>query len=382
MSRRGNGEGSIGQDSRGRWVARVTLANGRRKALYGRTRAEVAALMAKTIRERDQGLPVADGRLTVAAYLAHWLEHGCRHIRPSTLLSYERHVRLYLVPRFGRLRLDALSPRHVEELVAALSAAGKSAGTIAHVRATLRRALGQAVRQGILPRNVASGALVAVPRATPPQPRVPTPEEARAILAAFEGHRLEAAVAVAIGCGLRLGEQRALRWADVDLDAARLTVRHAWQETPDGPRLAEPKTRASRAPVAIPASVVATLRRHKAAQALDFLAAGRYLDPATTFVFTSRAGTALDGPNILHGFQAQLAAAGLPRMRWHDLRHACASLLLANGADVVTVAAVLRHASPTTTLNTYAHALPGGVEAAAARMDAILTGGRVAGANA
>lgn len=379
MAKRGNGEGSIGQDARGRWVARVTLAGGRRKALYGATRADVAKKLAKTLRERDQGLPVADDRLTVASYLEHWLQHGCRNVQPSTRTHYESNVRVHIAPRLGRLRLADLSPRHVEQLIAELSAVGKSAGTVARVRATLRRALGQAVRQGVLVRNVASGALVAVPPAEAKEQRVPSPDEARAILAAFDGHWLEPAVAVSIGCGLRQGELRALRWADVDLDAARLTVRQAWQRVGNAQHLAEPKTRASRAPVAIPASVVAILRRHKADQARARLAGGRHVAADEAFVFTAHNGAPLDGPNMLRTFRARLAAAGLPPMRWHDLRHACASLLLANGSDVATVAAVLRHASPTTTLRIYAHALPGGIDAAAATMDAILTGRATAG---
>lgn len=242
------------------------------------------------------------------------------------------------------------------------------------MRATLRRALGQAVRQGLLVRNVASGTLVSVPPAEAKEQRVPSPDEARAIMAAFDGHWLEAAVAVSIGCGLRQGEPRALRWGDVDLDAARLTVRQAWQRAGKAQHLAEPKTRASRAPVAIPASVVAIVRRHKADQARARLAAGRHVDAGEAYVFAASNGSPLDGPNILRTFRARLDAAGLPPMRWHGLRHACASLLLANGSDAATVAAVLRHASPTTTLRTYAHALPGGIDAAAATMDAILTG--------
>jgi len=330
--------------------------------------------LAAAIRDRDQGVPIADGRFTVKDYLAHWLAYGCKHVQPSTLAGYESHIRVHLAPRLGRLQLAALSPRHVEQLLSELQAAGLSPATVVRVRATLRRALGQAVRQGLLVRNVAAGALCTAPRAEQKEVRVPTPEEARGILAAFAGHWLEAAVAVSIGCGLRQGELRALRWADIDLDAGRLTVRRAWQRAGNKWHLAEPKTRASRAPVSIPASVVAVLRRHKAAQARTWLAAGRLPESADAFVFTTRDGNALSPQSVLKAFRRRLAAAGLPAMRWHDLRHACASLLLANGTDVVTVAAVLRHASPTTTLNTYAHALPGGQEAAAASMDAMLTG--------
>lgn len=374
VAKRGNGEGSISQGKDGRWVARISLPGGKRKAFYGPTRAAVAKRLANAIRDRDKGLPIADSRLTVKDYLEHWHQFGSRHVQPSTLAGYESHMRVHLIPHIGHLPLTALSPRHVEQLIADLEVAGLSPSTIGHIRATLRRALGQAVRQGLVVRNVAAGALCTVPRIERKEVRVPTPEEARAILAAFDGHWLEAAVAVSIGCGLRQGELRALRWADVDLDGGRLTVRQAWQRSAGAWHLAEPKTAASRAPVAIPASVVATLRLHKAAEARERLAAGRHEDSGAALVFTTRSGRPLDPSDMLKAFRRRLAGAGLPEIRWHDLRHACASLLLADGLDVVAVAAVLRHASPTTTLDTYAHALPGGVDAAAVRMDAILTG--------
>lgn len=375
-SKRGNGEGTIGWDAkRKRWHARLTLADGTRKGSYHKTRAPAARWLADAIKNRNSGQTAPDDKVTVGAYLAHWLEHDARHtVKPATFAGYGSLVRVHLDPALGKLRLSALTPRHVEALFSAMLAGGAKPRTVQAARAVLRRALGQAVRHGILARNVA--ALVTPPKAERSLPPVLSAPELVALVAAFEGHALEAAVRLALGSGLRQGELRALPWDAVELDGQpAVSVRRTYaHDGAGGWRLAEPKTATSRRTVPLPLPELVILRRHRASQGRAQLAAGeRWHDEG--LVFTTAAGGPLDPTRMLREFRRQLAAAGLPALRWHDLRHLYATNLLTAGTPVHEVARLLGHASPTMTLNTYAHVIPGSSDRAAGIMAAAMGGG-------
>ena len=198
-----------------------------------------------------------------------------------------------------------------------------------------------------------------------------TPEQARAFLEAASGDRLEALYTVALAVGLRQGEALGLRWDDVDLEAGTLTVRHALQRVGGRLRLVEPKTRLSLRNIALPPMVVAALRAHRSRQLQERLWAGSRWQEHD-YVFASTIGTPLDGTNVTHRLQAILLTAGLPRQRFHDLRHACASLLLALGVHPRVVMETLGHSQISLTMNTYGHVLPSLQRDAADRMDRLL----------
>ncbi|MGH2371444.1 MAG: tyrosine-type recombinase/integrase, partial [Chloroflexota bacterium] len=250
--KRGNGEGSIYQRGDGKWCASVTLEGGRRKVLYGKTRAEVAGKLTAALRDVQQGLPVATERLSVGQYLARWLDDAIRpKVRPSTYQSYERLIRLYIVPELGKQPLAKLSPQQVQALLNKRAASGLAPRTVQYAHAVLRHALNRAVKWGLVARNVAT--LVDPPRGQRPKVAPLTAEQARALLAAAAGHRLGHLVTVVLATGLRMGEALALRWDDLDLDAGTLTVRHTLEriprrDRPDGHdgevgwRLSEPKS--------------------------------------------------------------------------------------------------------------------------------------------
>jgi integrase len=199
-----------------------------------------------------------------------------------------------------------------------------------------------------------------------------TPEEARRLLDAARGDRLEALYSVALALGLRQGEALGLKWADVDLETAMLRVRRASQRIPhEGTQLVETKTARSRRTLVMPPIVIATLRAHRARQAMERLAAGeRWVD--LDLVFPSEHGTLADGPNITHRFHKLLKRAALPPMRFHDLRHACASLLLVQGVHPRVVMETLDHSQISLTMNTYSHVLPALQREAADRMQSVL----------
>ena len=367
--KRGNGEGSIGFYG-GRWIARATLPSGKRKAVYGKSRAEVARKLTALSRDRDAGLPSPNGQTTVGQYLGTWLEDSVRpRNRQSTYESYEGHVRNHLVPAFGGIKLTRLTPQHVERMMRLKAQEGLSPATITRIRATLRRALSRAEKHGLVQRNVA--ALADPPRVEPKAIEPMTTDEARVFLESIIGHRFEALFMLALATGLRRGELLGLLWNDVDLDGSRLYVRHALQRLNGNLEFVETKTPRSRRYVALAPTVVSQLQGLLRKQSEMRDAVGSDWNPLG-LVFPSRQGTPLDGTNVTHTFQAALEEAGLPRMRFHDLRHACASFMLAQGASMRVIMEQLGHSQIGLTMNTYSHVMPEAMHDAAALMENIL----------
>jgi len=208
--------------------------------------------------------------------------------------------------------------------------------------------------------------------------RALTPQEAGVFLAAARGDRLEALYAVAVGLGLRQGEICGLRWEDVDVERGRLSVRKQVQRIGGKARLVDLKTRQSRRTIALPRVIAAQLRAHKVCQNEErLLARERWQD--WSLVFPSTIGTPLEPSNLTKRYKALLAGAGLPAIRFHDLRHSCASLLIAQGISPRVVMETLGHSQIGLTMNTYAHISPEVQQQAAAAMDALFPGAEQAG---
>lgn len=388
MNRRGRNEGSIYQRRDGRWVGMLSVTTGgrrRRRAVYGETKREAQTKLKTAQRAVDDGLTVTNERTTVATFLARWLRESVTPtVRPRTVDSYAQLVRLHLAPEIGQIRLSRLTPADVQALMNRKLAAGLSPRTVQYLHAILRRSLRQALRWGFVTRNVAI--LVDPPRVRHPEIHPLSPDQARALLVAARGDRLEALYTVAMAVGLRQGEALGLRWQDVDLETGTLNVRVALQRRGPGWDLVEPKTARSRRSIALPAVVVAALRAHRIRQLQEVLWAGSRWqgarpgvdldDQKPDLVFTSVIGTPLDGRNVTRRFQALLAAAGLPRQRYHDLRHLCATLLLAQGVHPRVVMETLGHSQIALTMNTYSHVIPALQRDAADQMDALLTAER------
>lgn len=377
MARRhGRHEGTINQRRDGRWEARIDLGwhDGKRvrKSLYGRSRAAVAEALNKAVRDHAQGLPVAVERQTVGQFLERWLETVKPSLGPRTFQHYEMVVRLHVAPELGRLRLERLAPQHVQGLLGRKSASGLSPQTVRHVRAILRISLNQAIKWDLVARNAA--ALAVPPRLQRRAFHSLSPEEARGLLDTAQGHRLEAVFTVALSLGLRMGEILGLRWQDLDLDRATLTVNQTiYRIAGKGLVAAEPKTERSRRALFLPDGVLRALRTHRKRQLEERLAAGSQWREHG-LVFTSGIGTALEPRNLFRSFKALLREAGLPDVRFHDLRHSAASLLLAQGVPMRAVMELLGHSSISTTADIYSHVMPAMMRDVAEKMDAVLAG--------
>lgn len=367
MSRRANGEGTVYQRTDGRYAASAyvpTRAGRKRRTVYGRTREEAAGKLADLLGQARRGVPVAEKGWTMARYLAYWLTEVVeQERRPATVSAYRTIVDRYIVPRIGRLRLDALGPQDVRRLLNSCREATVqlgsaeprpvSARTVQMVHAVLRNAVEHAVREELVPRNVVK--LVRVPA---PHYEVGTGlslAQARRLLAAVAGDRLWAVYVLALSTGLRRGELLGLRWTDVDLDGAELHVRQAMQRVAGELRVTAPKTRHSRRTIPLPALALDALREHRARQAAERLSAG----PAwqdSGLVFTTAHGTPIEPRNLNRHWYALRTRCGLPGVRLHDLRHTCVTLLLDAGVPPHIVQAIAGHSGIQVTMTIYAHA--------------------------
>ena len=359
--RRPRGEGSIYQDAAGRWHAAVITvdpATGHRsrRVVSGKTQAIVRGRLADLRRDLEAiGRPTA--RTPLADFLSTWLEGEAQRVRPATWKSREYHVRVYLSPAIGRIALGDLRPSDVERLTDHIIASGHSGLTARHVRATLRRALGEAQRDELVVRNVA--ALARPPRAERRELHVLSADETRRLLDETAEDEFGPLFAVAATTGLRLGEILGLCIGDLDgLDGRTptFTVRRSLARVAGGGfGLAEPKTARSRRTLELGPTSVRALRRQKARQATARLAAGDLWQDRDGLLFTDELGRPLHSYAVSAAFTATLARLGLPRVRFHDLRHGVASLLLAQGVPLKLVSEALGHSTITITADVYAH---------------------------
>ena len=241
--KRGNGEGSVYRRKDGLWVGQYVIKTPdgtKTKYIYSKSRKEAAAKLAKAMAERDSGLVYDCGSLTVGQYLGKWLDAIEGTVRERTWKRSEEIVRLHLVPTLGKTRLDRLYALQVQTLHRSKLDSGLSPRTVQIVHATLHKALKQAVRWQLIPRNVTDA--VEPPKATKKEIRSLDEEQAKRLLQAVEGDGLEALYVLAITTGMCSGELLGLKWEDVDLEAGMVRVRR----TVFNGRVEAPKTPKSR----------------------------------------------------------------------------------------------------------------------------------------
>jgi integrase len=345
-----------------------TTGKRRQKRVTARTKKEVELEVAKLIGKAQTGFTDA-GKVTVGEFLDNWLASVGPSLRPSTARRYRDVVRLHIISQIGSLRLGRLTPSDVQRLYANRLEAGLSSTSVHHIHAILHRALDQGVKWGLLARNVTDA--VDPPRRQSPEMQVWSATDAARVLATSNGDALEALWHLALTTGMRRGEILGLRWSDVDLNAGTLSVRRTLSRGSTS-RLesGEPKTVAGRRRVALPASTIERLRRHGTKQKELWLAVGPgYAD--RDLVFATVNGTPIHPNTLSWAYSKLIERAGVPRIRFHDLRHTSATLLLASGEHPKVVQERLGHASISETLDRYSHVSADMQQRAAARFDAI-----------
>jgi integrase len=357
--KRGNGEGSITRRKDGLYMARYTVqtaTGSKRKTIYGKEREDVAEKLADALSNRNKGLVFDAGSQTVGEYLERWLETSAKgSVRESTYESYRKQVRCYVVLAIGRVKLKGLSSMQIQGMYRAMLGRGLSPRTVQYTHAVLHRALRQAVRWGLIPRNVSED--VDRPRLRREEIRPLNRDQARHLLktAGEAGDRFEALYVLALHTGMRPGELLGLKWGDVDLDEGGLRLNRALA----GRNLTTPKTKRSRRRIDLSAASIAALKAHRRRQLeKQMKKAGLWKNHG--LVFPSAVGTPLSHRNVVRSFKALLKRAGLPiSTRLYDLRHTCATLLLGSNVHPKYVQELLGHASIALTLDTYSHVLKG-----------------------
>ena len=370
----GNGEGGISRRKDGLYMARYTVhtpTGPKRKTLYGKTRREVDEKLTKAKVDRDTGFVFDADNLTLGNYLDRWINDSVRDtVRQRTWERYEQIVRVHIKPALGRVKLKNITPTHARALYREKLDTGLAPRTVNYVHTTLSKALKDAVADGLITRNPASS--VKAPRPKKKEIRPLSSEQAKAFLETVRGDRFEAAFVVALHCGLREGEILGLKWSDVDLDAGILQVRRTLSEALAGQLFEPPKNGKGRS-VKLTARAVEALRNHLTRQIEEIESLGdRYRDQG--LVFPSRVGTPMNAKNLTaRSFKPLLKKAGLPDIRFHDLRHTFATLMLQNGEHPKVVQEMLGHATIAITMDTYSHVLPNMQRDAVARLGTLLS---------
>ncbi|MFD4874671.1 tyrosine-type recombinase/integrase [Streptomyces sp. NPDC058420] len=388
---RANGDGTVYQRKDGRWeAAGYVLAPGstrKRIRVYGSSRKEALAKLTEKIAASNRGVPIVTAQGSLAVYMTYWLENVAVHyLRETTHTRYTAVVEQYLIPGLGRKKLARLTAKDIRTWLNELRtvcqccargidtrrspqaqasrrprccAIGQccrkrlSPLTLAYIHSVLKSALEHAVREEEIPRNVARNVRTGTPRPRRFNPL--TSDEARQFLTAAQQHRHAALFELALRTGLRKGKLLGLRWEDLDLNAGTATIRHTLQRTNGSGLTTLPtKTISSERRIALPASCVASLRAHRARQAKERQQADTN-GIGSGYVFARPDGRPIEPATLTRHFNALLRHAHLRPIRFHDLRHSTATLLLEQGVELVVIKELLGHAHIGVTATVYAH---------------------------
>jgi integrase len=378
-------EGQLIRTGDRKWRVRIELerdvTGGRRTSsrLVRGSRKQAQAELNRLLMARDSNTLCEPSRQSTAEYLKDWLEGSAKsRLRPLTYESYRKLLERYVVPVLGTKRLSKVSLADVEKLYGDLKSRGLSPRTIRYTHVVLRSAFKKAVRARLLSQNPTDHA--SLPREIPKEMRYLSPDEATQFLDAAVQDPWFPLWLLLLTTGLRPSEALGLQWEDLDLETGTLSVRRGMVSGAGSWHLDQPKTASSRRSLGLIPDVTRSLVRHRAKQAEEKLALGGTYDDRR-FVFAGRTGSPLDLRNLRkRHFARILTAAGLKTLRLYDLRHTCATLLLAQGINPKVVSERLGHASTAITLDVYSHVLPDMQRQANERMAAVLFPGRAAAA--
>lgn len=372
-TRRGRGEGSVTYNSAKKlYVASVSgrrdESSGvvRRRFVYARNKCDVLAKL-KVLHNTEPAQRLRHTESTLREYLNEWLEFSARpRVRVGTYRLYKGYVDNKIIPdhTLSGARIRKLVPSDVRSFFARLVQRGDTASLQRKIHVLLKSALKQAVKDGILTHNVCDA--IDPPRV--PKREMPSLNEhqSAALLKALTGNPLRALYVLALTCGLRLGEILGLQWSDLDQREGRITIHRTFDEKTF--TTGEPKSERSRRTVELPVVARDALRSHQKRELSDGV-------KSSTWVFCDKEGRPLRGTHVIRDTLLKaLKEAGLPKIRFHDLRHTAATLMLSRGVPLITVSKILGHASVGFTLQTYGHVLPSMEKDAVKKMDELFGG--------
>jgi integrase len=374
--------GHIRERSPGRWAIvldhhdPMTSQRKRRWHSFAGTKRQAQVRCAELVVEAQQGSGIDPSKIIVAQFLDRfdrdWLSV---HVSPRSAERYQyalKHARRH----FGGRPLQKLQPADLAAFYAALLRDGLAPRTIKLIHRVLHRALGQARLWGVIRANPAE--LAKPPKAADRETEMLQPDQAAMLLDRLRGKKLYLLASLALATGMRRNEMLALRWQDMDLDAGRLTIEQALEQTAAyGIRVKGPKTRHGRRTISLPPHTVAELRQHWCEQQEQRLCVGLGKAPGIAPVFATIVGGYMNQGTVSRQWSEQMTAIGMGGVTLHSLRHTHASILIASGVDVLTVSRRLGHASPKVTLDVYGHLIHGGDDRAAQIVSAVFGNGSI-----
>jgi len=350
---RGKREGSISRRDNGHWRAQISQEDGRRISHDFTTKSEAQSWLRQIQEKLEKGFDYQGSKTLVKDYLLIWLE-SCRiSLRPMTVYDYGMILKKHVLPQLGNIALNDLTPQRIEKFYARLIEAGVGIRTVRLVHSILHRALERAVFQQLLTRNPSTN--VTLPRYQHHEMKVWDEITVNQFLLAAIGSPFLALYHLAIKTGLRMGELLGLQWGDLQWVSGRLYVQRQLQDIRgQGYVFQDPKTRAGRRTILLGEGTLQAFREHREYQQLQKAFVGdRWQE--NDLIFPSKIGTSLDASNLRLDFNRVIARAGVPKVRFHDLRHTAASLMLNNGIPVIVVSRILGHSKPSITLDIYGH---------------------------
>lgn len=324
----------------------------------GKRKVDAERIKVKIEHEINLGIHKEMPDITFREFAAKWLDAKAPDVRPKTLRGYEEHLRLRIVPYFGDRKLKSITPEDVEGLKTAISMEKVSPATVVRYLVVAKMVFKTALIWGYTATNPAM--YIKRPRTKKYEPQFLTPDEIKRLVEATPAKH-KALMATACYTGMRQGEILGLKWDDIDFENKRVYVQRTLQEGD----FYGPKSEASRRSVDIPGFLVGWLEEHQLRQAVEGSASDIDL------VFPNEAGKPLDQANLIPRiFRPALVLAGLTTsLRFHDLRHSYASMLIHQGANIKYVQKQLGHATVHMTLNTYSHLLPDAGQEAIGRLE-------------
>jgi integrase len=344
--KRGNNEGTVYKRQDGRWCAQVSLS-GKRITKYAKTQRECHDWVREITNKIEHGMSFDATQLTLERFMQSWLDGKDLSIRQNTARNYRRYAEQDILPVIGKMRLQNILPAHVRQLYLRMQAEGKGSRTIQLVHATLHCALKQAVRERLIGYNPMDA--VERPKVETKEFHIFTESQARTFLESASGHPYEALFYLALTTGLRKGELLGLMWDDVDWEKGTLRVERQLQQAYSSSAVLIPtKTKADRRHIKVGKVGIALLKEHREMQELQKALAGDSWKEHG-MIFTTSIGTYIDQTKVSRAFKQILQQAGLPDIRFHDLRHTSISTLLENGTPVNTVQSRAGHSKASVT---------------------------------
>jgi integrase len=367
--KRGQGEGSVFRRKDGLWVAQVTV-QAKHISKYFKKQKDAIDWLQDTRNQIQNGLTYNGAQITVGVFLEDWLNSYKSSVRPKTIYQYREIVKNKIIPAIGKIKLKDLRPDKIQYFYNTCLDNGVSERTTLLIHAVLHRALNQALQWGLIGRNPSQA--VTRPRYKRKEMMILTGDQVGVFLAAAKETNCEVIYWLAVTTGIREGELLGLKWSDLDWENRRLQIQRQVQRLPEvGVVFSEPKTAAGKRLIVLSATVVLKLYEQKEHQELIKQFAGdRWKE--NNLIFTSTVGTPVDRRNMYREFKAIIKKAELPDIRFHDLRHTAATLMLQQGVHPKVVQECLGHSDISLTLNTYSHVLPSMQDAAAEKMEELL----------